>query len=47
MNNLGVYYMFTGELDQAKAELTRALQKGVENAGVNLKEIEKKLENDR
>ena len=39
-NNLGVYYMLTGELDKAKDELTQALQKGVNVAQDNLVELE-------
>lgn len=46
-NDLGVYYMLTGELDKAKVELTKARQEGVSVASDNLLEIEKKLNNDR
>lgn len=46
-NNLGVYYMLTGELDKAKGELTQALQKGISVAQDNLFEIEKRLKTSR
>lgn len=46
-NNLGVYYMFTGELDKAKDALTKASQNGVSVAQDNLVEIEKRQKTSR
>lgn len=47
VNNLGVYYMLTGELNKAKSVLTEVSRQGNREAQDNLIEIEKKLKNSR
>lgn len=43
-NNLGVYYLQAGELDRAEEYFKRAASQGMEEAAHNLKELEKKRE---
>lgn len=44
INNLGVYYLLTGEYNKARDLFNRAIRNGVANAEHNLKELERKLE---
>ncbi|MCC8186244.1 MAG: DUF3868 domain-containing protein [Bacteroides sp.] len=44
-NNLGVYYLLSGDLDQAESYLRTAQEAGITEAGHNLEEWERKREN--
>lgn len=44
MNNLGVYYLLTGEYNKARNLFNRAIKKGIQNAEHNLKELDRKVE---
>lgn len=43
-NNLGVYYLLTGEYNKARDLFSRAIRDGTDNAEHNLRELERKIE---
>ncbi|GAB6121804.1 DUF3868 domain-containing protein [Dysgonomonas termitidis] len=45
-NNIGVLYLLSGDVDRAKIQFGKAAESGIEAAKYNLKEVEKKIEND-
>lgn len=45
-NNMGILYLQKGDLQQAKAQFTKAAQSGIQSAQYNLQEVNKKIEND-
>ncbi len=44
-NNMGVYYLMSGNYREAERQLRRALSMGVREAAANLRELQKKVEN--